>query len=303
MAIEELTRALCVGLRQDSPLRRIDLEAPVIPQPRIPCGIPAVDHLLHGGVYGFSVIAGAQKVGKTMLAVSTAVEAGLAGWEVVYWLCENQENLVRRHLHHKLRSRVIPAELLDRLHFFRFYPKQDLDSLVTETLFTVLALAPEHTERLLLIVDHLNALALYRDAQRRQGYFRALDHLIQFCQLAAEESAGNLSVLAVSEVTREGHAKGQRIEYAFSGALISLRGTGTRRIVAIDVESRETAGASLGKFERCYDRCHFERLPAGGPAPRSSEHRLADGSSTRTLQDSLSEEDPEEQPQLDLLDS
>ena len=227
------------------------------PFPRWPSGLFAIDELTGGGFYGYSAIAGAKKIGKSMLGLRSTCEAAQAGWDVVYFLGEGTEGMVERRLEQMYGSdhELWPSALENwDLRFFRSSAKLSFAGMVEYAQSRIGA----NAERVLIAIDSVNRLAKHLERPGfGQRYFDVLRQIGNFGQLATELSEGRIGFLTLSEVNRKGGAVGMDIEYACA-VLVSIRRATTRGHVRIEVESRDTASGDLGVFRRAFSELRFK---------------------------------------------
>jgi len=237
--------------------KRMKLE-PAEPGPRWPSGIRRLDFKTDGGFYGFSVLASAPKVGKTVVALRSSVMACIDGWNTVYWAGENAEHLLSKRIEAILGPQKSWPVEMERWCGMRFYPGIHMKDFVAKTAEVTLNSPASNSGHVLIVIDSVNRLAKYISEAQNVSYYRALEGVVRFCQQAAEESGGQIGVLALSELNRQGGAIGLDIEYAAACLLYMKRSPRRARdYVRFTLESRETPGGSLGTYWRDADNCAF----------------------------------------------
>jgi hypothetical protein len=231
--------------------------------PRFPSGIVELDNLTGGGFFGFSACAGRKKLGKTMIAVRSAVEAARTGWNVHYTYGENTAARVR-----SLVKKVLgplaedpPDWFYSNLRGFRFGDGARVDGLVENVTERI----PDDAEKVLVVVDSVNRLARYSGSD----YLRTLNRICQVAQNSSEVSGGRVAWLVLSELNQRGGMVGMDLEYS-AACLLYMRRTKDPDHVKFSVDSRESPGGDLGKLYRNWAQCTFEN-PAGPPEREEPE--------------------------------
>lgn len=220
-----------------------------------PSGISSLDSR-DGGFARLSVIAGAPKLGKSQLALRSALEAARAGWRVFYFDAENpDEELARRMTNYFSAGEIQdrPDWYLDRftlLHLGASATLFDLSSYVAEHLC-------ELDERALIVLDSANRLAKRIDARSPKSiYFRALGQIVDWAAAVGSLSHGMVGVLLLWELNRKGEAVGMDVEYS-ADRLLYVRKEGRQKYVTLDFSCRSSEGGYLGAYRRDYTSLGF----------------------------------------------
>lgn len=246
----------------------IELEDSETESPRWPSGIQAVQHQA-GGFYGFTAVAGKKKLGKTLIAARSSIEAAQQGWNVHYAYGENTADRVRSMVRRVLgpyRASEMPPWMERNWRGFRFFPGSHIDSLMKN----VVARIPDEADRVLIVIDSINRLARYSHGD----YLRALGRICAVCQTAAEESAGHIGFLVLSELNQRGGMVGLDIEHS-AGCLLTLRATRKPERVKLTLESRESPGGDLGPHLRRWDEVRFAKeLEEVAPEPEKQQEEF-----------------------------
>jgi len=224
-----------------------------IPQesPRWPSGVRAWDDM-SGGAYGFTAISGKKKLGKSIIAVRSSIEAARHGWFTHYAYGENTPELIAG-----MAARVLgpvpagdpPDWFVERWRGMRFRHGHNIAAILQN----VMAFTPRDADRVLIVVDSINRLA------RSAGgdYLRELSYICRIAQTICEESAGRIGVMVLSETNQRGGMIGLDVEHA-AGCLMYLRRTRDPVKVKMTLESRESPGGELGELERDWAQCRFD---------------------------------------------
>ena len=229
------------------------------PAPRWPSGIPELDERTGGGFYGMSYVVGYPKLGKSMVVERSTLEAAREGWRVFYFFGEGTDAIVQSRASGVLGPHFSKPEQhpdwLENWDAIHFDPGVDLGGIVQE----VVKRAPDYTGRTLLVIDSVNRLAKAQAKGNAAGaYFKALERINRFAQLATERSNGHIGVLLVSEANRHGGGVGMDLEYS-AACLLYLQRRANPSLVRLELHSRDTAGGMLGDFVRIPHECRLAR--------------------------------------------
>ena len=225
--------------------------------PRWPSGIQAVQNKA-GGFYSFTAVSGKKKLGKSMLAVRSSIEAAETDqWYVHFLYGEGTAEQVRGHVRRVLgpeRSGELP-QWMDRWRAVRFGPGTHIETLVEN----ISVRLPARAERLLIVLDSGNRLARFMQTARRNAmdYLRGLGRICQIAQTSSEESGGAIGWLVLSETNQRGGMVGLDVEHSAS-CLLYLRSTRNPEAVKMKLESRESEGGDLGTLKRVWQDCRFK---------------------------------------------
>lgn len=210
----------------------------VEPTHRFPTGVDEIDTALHGGCYGFTVVAGPKGVGKSTLLLSTTLTACQSGWEVAYFDGENAGNVFNRRVLGYFRG--TPAHEIEKKirRMRRFYVHSGVtdDELVEWACSAV----RRDTERLLIVLDSFNTILSKMCMGQRAQYWERYHELLLWVNDMRVESQGAIAVMVASEMNPRGEASGRTIEYIDD---VELTVTPKRKpgVIALTVEkTRET---------------------------------------------------------------
>ena len=227
--------------------------------PKFPTGLPALDALTGGG-YGMTVVAGAPKVGKSLVAVCAAVEAARRGWEVVYFNCELTQYEMLTRLKRYTRGDMGPLKknllIVDPTSGFQ---PLDAAKIVRNRIDPVRA----EQDRVLIIIDSINRIAnLSGTGSRADGYWRTMEAWSEWLRNAAKSSEGNVASMIISELNGQDHIKGRNLEYA-ANLVVRMKAT-EGDIVEIDVPyARGSRGGDCGFHERVWQEARFKFVDFG----------------------------------------
>ena len=220
--------------------------------PQWPTGCAHVDDLTEGGGYGFVVYAGQPKVGKSLLAISSAIEAARDGWRVVYGNAE----MSRSQMIHRLRNRMgkLDDRVVENLHIANLSTGINVERFYHE----VCGVIEDNDQRLLIVLDSINRVV---DAGLEAGsdgaYWKLLRDWSAWAMNSRRSTEGDISWLIVSELNARGDVKGRSLEYT-ADVVVRLKSTEVPDVVEIDVPySRSTRAAHLGTFLRDFSRGAF----------------------------------------------
>ena len=222
--------------------------------PSWPTGITAVDEMT-GGAQGMTVIAGAPKLGKSMVGVSSAVEAARQGWRVVYVNAElTRSGIVKRfksymgEADHEVVRRIQIANVGPGLSMARF--ADEVDAVV------------DHDDRKIMIVlDSINRIVdLGVTADGENAYWSLLRSWSNWAMTSRRVSEGKIGWTIISELAAHGGVKGKTLEYT-ADLVVRMQDAGVPNTVNVDVPySRFSEGGEAGDHTREFSRGRFVRL-------------------------------------------
>lgn len=210
---------------------------------RWPSGIPKVNDAC-GGFYGVSTILGGTGVGKSIVAVASAVEAACAGIRVVYFNAE----IPRKPFMARVGRRVNGSQdrmdrVLDNFTHYIAGPGLTLEQMQLAALEVI----KPHDARLLIVVDSINTVAEFLEGP---GYFEALRQLGFWGMESRKQSEGRIGWLFVSERNQRGDVKGSKLAYLSDLILSVEAGQAPDYVKLIVTKGREGGGGDLGSFLR-----------------------------------------------------
>jgi hypothetical protein len=209
-----------------------------------------------GGFYGLAVVLGAEKCGKTMLALGSCIEAAATGeWQVVYFGAEldNVEMAMRLTRYFEAHPSAVDAE--EFLHVVSIGKGQTPEHLQQEI--------EQHTNPagppVLVCMDSINTLA----EMSGRDYLKTLRDYALWAMLSRRISNGAVSFLIVSETNHQGGAKGGKLEF-WADQVLKMGRTKTQAstgIVPVKMNlmaSRRTGGeGDMGIYLRNQKTCRF----------------------------------------------
>lgn len=253
MLIEELR----VGKSaDDTPLEWQDVSDPIFDaSPHYPIGCTPVDEILAGmGGVGVTVLAGQPKVGKSLMALSAAVESARAGWRVIYVNAE----MSRAHIGLRLSNYMgkLDQGVVDRMKIANVTTGITLDGLFAEVEKEVRV----DDDKLLIVLDSINRIV---DMGQTEGgenaYWRLLRDWSSWAMNSRRATEGRIGWLIVSELAAQGHVKGRSLEY-LADVVIRISSTDVEDVVDVDVPySRSTRSGNAGALFRDFSRGLFLR--------------------------------------------
>jgi hypothetical protein len=230
--------------------------------PRWPSGIYDVDKLTEGGFYGFTVVGGPKKLGKSMVTAYSTLMAAKAGWRVLMLRGEGTDDQLDLALEKVLfyerdADGVLPAWYFDRWDSERLNPTSGFR--VEDAFRAAFDYLDGDTDRLLICIDSINRIARYDSGRDSgDGYLRAISRACQIAQSACESSGGDIGVMMLTETNQRGGFVGMDIEYS-AGCLLRLRKSRHFDSAKLVLESRESPGGDLGLHTRNWNTGRFER--------------------------------------------
>ncbi|MFZ2804288.1 MAG: hypothetical protein WA001_03620 [Patescibacteria group bacterium] len=224
-----------------------------------PSSIEALDRMLLGGLYGVTAIASEGKVGKSTLAIASAIKAAATlNRQVKYFNGELSVTEFEDRMQRFLREHPDCADaeqMLEVYHVGR--------GVSPESIFLRCEENPG-AEAMLVVLDSINTIATLSG----RSYFPALDALGIWAMMARRYSDGAASFLLVSETNKSGGIKGEKLQF-WADCIVRLREPADRAWVEIEVtHSRRTPAGPVGKFLRHTPSASF--VPQGeAPKPHA----------------------------------
>lgn len=214
---------------------------------------------------GTVALCGMPKLGKSLIALGSSLEAAEEGWRVVYCDAENRAGIIARRLENWLGVGLAESP--------RWFAAQWAHHRITSA-GTIEALAEyvsdqitQADDKVLIVIDSANRLAkrmaanpeypMYRD------YFACLGRITDWASTVTTLTRGRVAFLLISELNRKGGAAGLDIEYSAESLLMLTKADGQKR-VELEWISRNSESDRLGEYRRMYDRCRF--VESIGPA-------------------------------------
>lgn len=241
----------------DETMPEMQLAGGTLPSsPRFPTGLPQLDELLDGGLYGVAAISGAPKVGKSLLALAVSLAAVRAGWTVLYANAEMTRATMTNRLI-ALCGGFISPEVRASLVFFSVCRGVKLKTIQQK----ILGALDMDTQRLLVVVDSVNTTAEMMLTSAGDGnYWNALRDLGHLAMASRRSSEGKCSWLLVSEQNQRGELKGLKLQYT-ADVVVSMKAGNAQDRVEISVPyARESRGGQVGTFVRDWRSGRFTRL-------------------------------------------
>ena len=225
--------------------------------PFFPSSVDAIDEMM-GGFYGVTVLAGAPKVGKSLMAIGCAVEASRAEkpWKVFYCNAEMSDAQFIGRLRNYM-GRVDPT-VADNLKIV------NVTTGITQELLLKSFEEDDRVrygdERILIVVDSINRVVdMGTQTDTESGYWKLLRDWSAWAMNSRRSSEGKISWLIVSELAQHGGVKGRNLEY-LADTVIRINSTGTDDIVEVDIPfSRATRSGYIGAMRRDFKTGRFLR--------------------------------------------
>ena len=216
-------------------------------------GCDPIDELTGGGA-GMVVCAGMPKVGKSLIALSSSVEAARAGFKTVYVNAEmSSDHLLRRF--HNYMQKVDPI-VGKNLHIAHVGPGLTIDTLFAEIKNFAIE---DDTEKILIILDSINRIVEFGCSAdgSEDGYWKTLADWSAWAMNSRRASEGRISWLLISELNSQGSVKGRNLEYT-ADIVLRLQSSGVDDVVEIDVPySRISKAGKIGMAFRDFSTGRF----------------------------------------------
>jgi len=218
-------------------------DPPGLQPPPWPTGCASLDALTGGGGYGMTVIAGEPKVGKSLLALSSAVEAARHGWRALYVNAELTRSEIANRLQRYMQT--MDETVCDQLRILNV----DAGVQPNHVIHKVQESLDFDDRRLLIVLDSINRIVdmSQADLERDSGYWGCMRQWSEFARQSAKISEGHISFLVVSELNQQNRVKGRNLEYT-ADLVVRISSTEIDGIVEIDVPyARSSRGGKLGQ--------------------------------------------------------
>jgi len=216
-------------------------------------GCDSIDKLTGGGA-GMVVCAGMPKVGKSLIALSSSVEASRLGFKTIYVNAE-MSSVDLLHRFHNYMQKVDPI-VGENLHIAHVGPGLTIDTLFAEIKNFAI---DDDTEKILIILDSINRIVEFGCSAdgSEDGYWKTLTDWSAWAMNSRRASEGRISWLLISELNSQGSVKGRNLEYT-ADIVIRLQNSGVEDVVEIDVPySRISKSGKIGMAFRDFSTGRF----------------------------------------------
>lgn len=260
----ERRRAMLSALTANvEPIQSDDLLAVTDKYPRWPLGLSGIDDDPRwGGAQGYTIISASKGSGKSIAALGCGLENAHRGIGVAYLDAENdrglqQERVIRWYsagTRHVSEYRDIAGS---SFHWLRVRSGHDIRQMCKAAVDIY-----RHTHQgLLVILDSAHKIARRISDQHGGSDHVALRKLSEWIEMTVQETGGVVRFLVLSELNKQGEAKGREIEHDCTFQLHMERVPSTESMVDLRVE-KDRDGPSpveLGHYYRNIDSSRLER--------------------------------------------
>jgi len=235
------------------------------PTPRWPSTLDALDDPENGGLYGLVIEGGSSGVGKTALAIASAVRFARECGKVIYINAELARSQVSIRLHRACEGIGVKSrELIGKGKRFRLLDVSGARSL-SPIFERCVELIDETDPRVLVVVDTMNRIATELQIFSGSGdtfYWSTLSRLQAWCLAIRRKSEGLVSFILISELNRKGETKGAPDPIA--DMVLNLTAGDGKDCVVIEVtKGREGGRGPLGAFLHDWKKGRVIRSPGG----------------------------------------
>jgi len=246
----------------------VDPEAVHVEYPRIATSIEELDEKTGGGAYGLTILAGDSGVGKSTVALNTALAAKAGGWDVIYVAAEMDQ------ADYEVRASRFTGRTVEGLRAEGLMPRvaHIADGLDLDSLIDLLLMAPTNqTERYLIVLDSITKAAAYIDhGNGPHSLFEAMNALTRMGEGAVRFGDKRIAVLMTSELNKDGAALGRRITYSASLQVNMMQDKDDPDLVYVSVpKGRYSAKVkAFGPFMQDWRRNRLSLLSVRTPEER-----------------------------------
>lgn len=215
--------------------------------PLWPSTLEPIDRV-YGGFFGLTGLVATRGIGKTMLALSSALQAAATGrWNVIYFGAEvDDDEIITRRNREYLRY----PEAIAGNDFFQF-KHVGLGQTLEDMLFDMLGIDRELP--VLIVWDSINSIVKMMGGD----YLNRLNHLLMWAAFTRKISRGALSFLIVSETNKNGKSKGEGLEFA-SDICLNMAGEPNETMVDFRIDKvRRCEWMPMGEFTRHWQTNRF----------------------------------------------
>ena len=200
---------------------------------RWPTNVDFIDNVT-GGFYGLSVLGGFQKLGKSTLALASAIEAAASmKWNVVLHNAELGGDELGRRLDQYMEVHPSAEDAVDNLRVVSIPRGFTMDDILAENVAICADDRP-----VLNVLDSINTCATLMDG----NYLDNLRDLALWCMMSRRISRAAASFLVVSELNARGMSKGLNLEY-WADMVVRMKGDKKRGWITLKLaHSRATQG-------------------------------------------------------------
>lgn len=241
-------------------LEAVDLTERMALYPRWKSGVDGLE------MQGFTILGGKYGTGKSILAMGCALTQAHSDVCTLVFDAENGQSLATERIwrwygEHEFRTRF--PRIVGRNFFWipvrRGHQVRQLVSKAVE-------LYSDIHSGVFLVFDSLTKIARILARDKSKDTFQSLDALAQWCDETTQKTNGNVRVLALSELAKDGTPWGQRVSYDCTMAVTlhkeeerDMEGNVRRDLVRIHIEKDRQGpdGHDLGIYVRRWEQSQF----------------------------------------------
>lgn len=233
----------------------LDLSAESLRPITWPSTLPMIDTHCDG-FYGLTVFAAEKGTGKTMLAVSSAIEAASCGeWHVVYFLAEDDADGFRERFNTYLNAHPESAENFGNFSVIQVGKNQTPRDLKDE-----IASAVDWTVDLpiLIVIDSINTVVNLGTG----NYLRQIQEFGIWAMLSRRLSRGLVSFMLTTEANKRGESKGEALPY-WADVYVQMKKKSDSVVEFTLAKTRRTGGeGTMINYRRNWDQgCFVSNSP------------------------------------------
>ncbi len=217
--------------------------------PRWPSTIPELEF------YGVVIVLADAGIGKSLLAIGSAIEAASKGWRVAYLNAELDEPELKKRVLAYATSDPAGRSLVQAVRVVRWLSagedskRRDFGGMAAETV--------QSGKRLLVVLDSINSLAEFAADPTKPGSDLAeTSALYRWVTQVRKNTEGDVAFLVVSETNGLGGVKGRKGAFS-ADVVLKLEDSGDGQVEVIALKSRSSRKGSYGVFERDWKTGRF----------------------------------------------
>ncbi len=215
--------------------------------PRWPSTLSGIDQR-YGGFFGLTSLVAQPGCGKTMLGLSSALQAAATQkWNVKFFAAEVDDDEIMERRDREMRVHTGAIEGADFFELIHVGKGQHLED------FCIDLAEHDPTLPILVCIDSINTMATLTG----RDYLKTISEIALWASFARKLSRGAISFLIISETNAKGNSKGEKLEY-WSDLCITMKGQKGETGIDFDISKiRRGQHSVLGMLHRDWKTNRF----------------------------------------------